>query len=175
MNIMTSRTRFARIVAPLVAEIAALNYVIDKERVESSAKIVALKTENERLKQDLAITYTRLDTVAKLRKERDDLLTENNQFKEIHYAKYNKLKHDCAEWQRKYSIEHRALELACTTVKSECVLFDTPEEIANEYRQQAKCDAIYIGRKYGVSQGMKAEIKIARLLELEERDEHWTN
>jgi hypothetical protein len=38
-----------------------------------------------------------------------------------------------------------------------------------------KCDAIYIGRKYGVSEGMKSEIIIARLLELEERDEHWTN
>ena len=38
-----------------------------------------------------------------------------------------------------------------------------------------KCDAIYIGRKFGVSQGMKAEIIIARSLELEERDEHWTN
>jgi hypothetical protein len=32
-----------------------------------------------------------------------------------------------------------------------------------------KCDAIYIGRKYGVSEGMKAEIIIARSLELEER------
>ena len=32
-----------------------------------------------------------------------------------------------------------------------------------------KCDAIYIGGKFGVSQGMKAEIIIARLLELEER------
>ena len=31
-----------------------------------------------------------------------------------------------------------------------------------------KCDAIYIGRKYGVSQGMKAEIIIARSLEMEE-------
>ncbi len=31
-----------------------------------------------------------------------------------------------------------------------------------------KCDAIYIGRKFGVSQGMKAEIMIARSLELEE-------
>ena len=32
-----------------------------------------------------------------------------------------------------------------------------------------KCDAIYIGRKYGVSEGMKAEIIIARSLEMEER------
>ena len=31
-----------------------------------------------------------------------------------------------------------------------------------------KCDAIYIGRKFGVSQGMKAEIIIARSLEMEE-------
>ena len=33
-----------------------------------------------------------------------------------------------------------------------------------------KCDAIYIGRKYGVSEGMKAEIIIARSLELEEKN-----
>ena len=31
-----------------------------------------------------------------------------------------------------------------------------------------KCDAIYIGRKFGVSQGMKAEIIIAKLFEMEE-------
>ncbi len=31
-----------------------------------------------------------------------------------------------------------------------------------------KCDAIYIGRKYGVSTGMKTEIIVAKLLELEE-------
>jgi hypothetical protein len=33
-----------------------------------------------------------------------------------------------------------------------------------------KCDAIYIGRKYGVSEGMKAEIIIARSLEMEEKN-----
>ena len=32
-----------------------------------------------------------------------------------------------------------------------------------------KCDVIYIGRKFGLSQGMKAEIAIAWMLELEER------
>jgi hypothetical protein len=32
----------------------------------------------------------------------------------------------------------------------------------------AKCDCIYIGRKFGVSQGMKTEIIIARSLEIEE-------
>ena len=31
-----------------------------------------------------------------------------------------------------------------------------------------KCDAIYIGRKFGVSQGMKAEIITAKLLDMEE-------
>ena len=31
-----------------------------------------------------------------------------------------------------------------------------------------KCDAIYIGRKFGVSQGMKTEIIIAKLFEMEE-------